>query len=96
MKNQEITQIARENTRSFLKENAVDKEAVVVFKKKDSEERTMIVKLGVPGSRGGENKVERLDRAYLTVWDTQKEDHRTVNLGTLKSITIDGKTLEVI
>jgi hypothetical protein len=96
LKNTEVTTIARENTRGFLDINAKDKEVVVVFKKKNSRLRTMVIRTGVPGTKGGENKVERLDRSYMTVFDTQKQEHRTVNLATLTEITIDGNTLEVV
>jgi hypothetical protein len=92
-----MAKIARENTRRFIKKAA--KKGVVsgVFIKKDGSERTMTFRLGVKKNlQGGENKVERLDRPYMTVFDMQKDDYRTVNLRTLKRITVNGVTYEVV
>ena len=92
-----LQKIARENTRKFLKKAAKKNIASGVFVKKDGSERTMTFRLGVKKNlKGGENKVERLDRPYLTVFDMQKDAYRTVNLRTLKSITVDGVTYEVV
>lgn len=97
IKNTKITSIARENTREFLNQNAHTQEIVVDFIKLDSTPRTMIMKLGVEHNlKGGENKVERLDRSYMTVFDTQKKKYRTLNLSTLTHITINGETLTVV
>ena len=36
--------------------------------------------------KGGENKVESVDRPYLTMFDIQLQEYRTVNLSTVTSI----------
>ena len=92
-----MKKIARENTRKFIKKTA--KKGIIsgVFIKKDGSERTMTFRLGVKKNlKGGENKVERLDRPYLTVFDMQKDGYRTVNLRTLKSITVNRVKYEVV
>jgi hypothetical protein len=92
-----MRKIARENTRKFIKKAAKKEIVSGVFIKKDGSERTMTFRLGVRKNlQGGENKVERLDRPYMTVFDMQKDGYRTVNLRTLKSITVNGVTYEVV
>jgi hypothetical protein len=92
-----MKKIARENTRKFIKKAAKKEIVSGVFIKKDGSERTMTFRLGVKKNlQGGENKVERLDRPYMTVFDMQKDDYRTVNLRTLKRITVNGVTYEVV
>ena len=96
-KENRMRKIARENTRKFLKKAAKKNIVSGVFIKKDGNERTMTFRLGVKKNlAGGVNNVERLDRPYLTVFDMQKDAYRTVNLRTLKAITVDGITYEVV
>jgi len=92
-----MEKIARENTRKFLKKAAKKNIVSGVFIKKDGEKRTMTFRLGVKKNlAGGANKVERLDRPYLTVFDMQKNAYRTVNLRTLETLTVKGVTYEVV
>jgi len=92
-----MKKIARENTRRFLKKHAKKGVVGVTFTKKNGEERTMSIRLNVKKNlAGGANTVERLDRPYLTVFDMKRDSYRTVNLRTLKTITVDGETYEVV
>jgi hypothetical protein len=92
-----MKKIARENTKKFIKKYGKRGIVGAVFIKKDGATRTMSFRVDVKKNlKGGENKVERLDRPYLTVFDMQKNEYRTINLRTLKNITVDGVTYEVV
>jgi hypothetical protein len=92
-----MTKIARENTRRFIKKAAKKNIVSAVFIKKDGSERTITFRLGVKKNlKGGDNKVERLDRPYITVFDMQKDGYRTLNLRTVKQITVGGITYDVV
>jgi hypothetical protein len=67
----------------------------VQFIKKNGESRTMNARLGVSiNLKGGKNKVQAKDRPYLTVYDLDKKEYRTVNLDSTYMIKIKGKTYE--
>jgi len=66
------------------------------FKKKDGTTRKMIARLGVKAYlSGGENKVVKPENSYITVFDMQKQEYRTLNLRTLKELKVSGKRIIV-
>ena len=69
----------------------------VKFIKKDKTERHMLARLGVKAFlQGGKNKVEAIDRPYITVYDVTSKGYRTVNLDTVTELEIGGVSLKVI
>lgn len=76
---------------STLKELVGNKIFAVEFIKKDGSLRKMVCRLGVKKHlRGGELKYSPEDFNYLTVFDLQSEEYRTINVNTLRSLTFDG------
>lgn len=68
----------------------------VEFVKKDGSLRKMVCRLGVKKHlKGGELKYNPEELNYLTVFDLQSEEYRTINVNTLKRITIDGVSYDV-
>lgn len=68
----------------------------VVFIKKDGSERKMTARLGVKKHlRGGEKSFNDEDFNYLTVFDMQAKGYRTINVNTLLSIKVNGRTLTI-
>jgi hypothetical protein len=68
----------------------------VEFTKKDGSLRKMVCRLGVKKYlKGGELKYNPEELNYLTVFDLQSEEYRTINVNTLKSITFEGIKYEV-
>lgn len=66
------------------------------FIKKDGSLRKMVCRLGVKKHlKGGELGYDAEALNYLTVFDIQSEEYRTINVNTLKRITIDGVTYDV-
>lgn len=91
-----MKKIARENVKGKIQAQG-NKLFAAVFTKKDGTERKMVARLGVKKAlRGGTNNVVREDRSYMTVFDMQKKEYRTLNLRTLKEIKISGETYEVV
>ena len=67
------------------------------FTKKDGSTRRLCGRLGVTQHlKGGVNKVQRPDNNYVTVWDREIEDYRTLNLATVTEINIAGQSLKVV
>jgi hypothetical protein len=65
--------------------------------KKDHSFRSLTGRLDVTAPlKGGENKVEALDRPYLTVYDAQAKGYRTVNLDTARRLRVNGKVYDVV
>jgi hypothetical protein len=76
---------------STLKELVGNKIFAVEFIKKDGSLRKMVCRLGVKKHlKGGELKYSPEDFNYLTVFDLQSEEYRTINVNTLRSLTFDG------
>jgi hypothetical protein len=74
-----------------LRELVQNKIFSVEFTKKDGTLRKMVCRLGVKKHlKGGELKYSPEDFNYLTVFDLQSEEYRTINVNTLKSITFEG------
>jgi hypothetical protein len=68
----------------------------VEFTKKDGSLRKMTCRLGVKKYlKGGELGYDAEALNYLTVFDLQSEEYRTINVNTLKSITFEGIKYEV-
>ncbi len=68
----------------------------VEFTKKDGSLRKMVCRLGVKKYlKGGELGYDAEALNYLTVFDLQSEEYRTINVNTLKSITFEGIKYEV-
>jgi len=92
-----MAKIARENIKGFIEKHAKRRIIGGVFMKKNSSERKMAFRLEVKKYlAGGENNVERLDRSYLTVFDMNKKQYRTINTRTLKEVVINGTKYEII
>ena len=76
---------------STLKELVGNKIFAVEFIKKDGSLRKMVCRLGVKKHlKGGELRYNPEDLNYLTVFDLQSEEYRTINVNTLRSLTFDG------
>jgi len=81
---------------STLKELVGNKIFAVEFIKKDGSLRKMVCRLGVKKHlKGGELRYNPEDLNYLTVFDLQSEEYRTINVNTLKTITFEGVKYEV-
>ena len=69
----------------------------VTFTKKDGSKRVMNARLGVKRYlKGGRNNVVRDDNNYITVWDTHAKGYRTVNLATVKEVSLNGERYKVV
>lgn len=92
----EVVQLNRVNLRTFI----VGQDGLFVsvdFKKLNGETRTLTGRLGVKSYlSGGQNKVESSDRPYLTMFDIQLRQYRTVNLSSVSEIRAEGKVYRVI
>jgi hypothetical protein len=64
--------------------------------KQNEEPRSLTGRLDVAPLKGGKNKVEALSRSYLTVFDVEARDYRTVNLDTATRIRVNGKVYDVV
>jgi len=81
---------------STLKELVGNKIFSVEFLKKDGSLRKMVCRLGVKKHlKGGELKYSPEDFNYLTVFDLQSEEYRTINVNTIKKIKLDGVTYDI-
>ena len=79
-----------------LKELVGSKIFSVIFEKKDGALREMVCRLGVTKHlKGRELKYSPEDYNYLTVFDMQKQEYRTININTLKRIKLDGVTYDL-
>lgn len=79
-----------------LKEMVGAKIFSVIFQKKDGTLREMVCRLGVTKHlKGGELGYNPADFNYLTVFDMQKQEYRTINVNTLKRIKLDGVTYDL-
>lgn len=90
-----VKNIRRSNVRSFL-EGLNGKMFGVDYIKSDNTHRSLTGRLDVVAPlKGGQNKVEALDRPYLTVYDIQAKGYRTVNLDTTKRLRANGMVYDV-
>ena len=66
------------------------------FLKKDGTLRKMNCRLGVTKHlKGGELKYNPDEYNYLPVFDLQAGEYRTINLNTLKKLTVEGVTYDI-
>lgn len=69
----------------------------VDFVKQDGQVRKMCGRLGVTAFQsGGINKVEADSRPYMTLFDIQQMDYRSVNLATLCSLRADRHVYSIV
>ena len=89
-------QLNRVNLRSLInQQNGLF--VSVDFIKLDGETRTITGRLGVKSVlKGGQNNVESASRPYLTIFDIQLRQYRTVNLSTVSELRAGGKKYVVI
>lgn len=76
----------------IIRENSNGQFFTAVFTKKDGTERRMTARIGVKKHLKGGSKGYEYDH-LLGVWDCSSEQYRTINLRTLKRITMKGKTV---
>lgn len=69
----------------------------VVFRKLDYSLRTLNGRLGVKKYlKGGTNKITRYDNPYITVFEVNGLEYRTVNLHTIKQVRANNTIYKVI
>ena len=69
----------------------------VDYEKLNGMARTLTGRRGVTAYlKGGENKVVRDSRSYITLFDMQLKEYRTVNLVTVTELRCSGKIFRVI
>jgi len=92
----EVMQLNRVNLKTLI--IAQDGKFVSVdFKKVDGATRTLTGRLGVTSFlKGGVNTVVTDERPYITVFDIQLLQYRTVNLSTVSELRGSGKRYVVI
>jgi len=79
-----------------LRELVGNKIFSVVFTKKNGDLREMTCRLGVTRHlKGGELGYDAEAMNYLTVFDMQVQEYRTINVNTLKQIKFEGVTYEI-
>ena len=92
----EPVKINRVNLRTFIKESK-GRLMSLNYIKNNGSVRRLIGRTGVRSYlKGGVNKVERLDRPYLTMFDMQLREYRTVSLDTLMSFKFNGVNYQVV
>ena len=91
-----VTQLNRVNLRHLI-DRQNGKFVSVDYRKIGGEKRTLTGRLGVKAFlKGGQNKVEAIDRPYLTMFDVKLAQYRTVSLDTVSEVRMGGKTYVVI
>ena len=95
-KQKEVKQLNRVNLRTFIvRQNG--KFVSVDYRKIGGEKRTLTGRLGVTFClKGGENKVEKDERPYLTVFDVKLGQYRTVSLDTVTEIRAQGFIYQIV
>lgn len=92
----EVVQLHRVNLRTLI----VKQRGLFVsvdYVKLDGKTRTLTGRLGVVSFlKGGKNNVEADERSYLTLFDVQLLQYRTVNLATVSEIRASRKIHQVI
>lgn len=80
-----------------LLKNTGGKFVSVEFVKKDGSMRQLVGRFGVTKHlRGGENKTVKESNSYMTIYDTQSQGYRTINLETITKVKFAGETFEVV
>lgn len=92
----EVVTLNRVNLKSLI-ESMHGKFVSIDFVKADGETRTLTGRLGVKAYlAGGQNKVMADERPYLTMFDIQISQYRTVNLETVMGMRARGKSYRLI
>ena len=92
----ETVNLKRVNVRSFI-ESSCGKIMSVKFTKLDGSTRKLVGRVGVTSYlKGGSNKVEANDRPYITLFEIQASQYRTINLDTVCEIRALGKIWRII
>jgi hypothetical protein len=69
----------------------------VTFTKKNGEQRKMHARQNVEHNlKGGRNRVVKPDNDYITTFDVDAFDYRTINLATVTKLKIDGTKYTVV
>ena len=88
----EPVNLSRVNLKNFI-ESQDGRILSLDYIKVDGNKRKLIGRLGVKSHlKGGINKVMRIDRPYLTMFDMQAKEYRTVRLDTVSSVRAKGVT----
>lgn len=67
------------------------------FRKKDGSLRDLNCRKGVHSfTKGGVNKTVHISNGYITVFDMQKHDYRTLNLDSVTEVRFQQQTFKVI
>jgi hypothetical protein len=90
-----VENIKRSKVEAFLKSLNGDMFGIDYIKQ-DETPRSLTGRLDVAPLKGGKNKVEALDRSYLTVFDVEARGFRTVNLDTATRIRAQGKVFDIV
>jgi hypothetical protein len=91
-----VEQIKRSKLETFLK-GLGGKMFGIDYVKLDNTPRSLTGRFDVTAPlKGGKNKVEALDRPYITVYDIHAKGFRTVNLDTTKRVRVNGKVYDVV
>ena len=91
-----VKSMSRVNLRSFV-ENQNGLFVSLDFLKVDGSKRTLTGRLGVTAPlKGGANKVEASDRPYLTMFDIQIRQYRTVSLDTVSELRANNTIYRII
>ncbi len=92
----EVYQLHRVNLRSMI-ESQGSRMVSIDYEKLGGMARTLTGRRGVTAYlKGGENKVVRDSRSYMTMFDLQLKEYRTVNLATVTELRCGGKVYRVI
>lgn len=91
-----VEQVNRVNLRTLIVSQS-GRFCSVDYVKNCGEQRTLTGRLGVKAYlKGGSNNVERLERPYLTMFDINLRQYRTVSLDTVYAIRAGGVVYNVI
>lgn len=86
----------RTQLRDFLKSRG-SRFVCIDYVKLDGSPRRVIGRFGVRSHlKGGRNNVEAMARPYLTIFDTQAKEYRTVNLATVKAVRSNRNVYELV
>ncbi len=92
----EVYQLHRVNLRSTIEAQG-SAMISIDFEKLNGMARTLTGRRGVTAYlKGGENKVVRDSRSYITLFDMQVKEYRAVNLATVTELRCAGKIYRVI
>jgi hypothetical protein len=92
----EVVSLHRVNLRSLIEKQGSSMFSVD-YEKQNGMARTLTGRLGVKSYlKGGKNKVVADERSYITVFEVQIKEYRTVDLATVTELRAGGKIYRVI